>query len=101
MNDLDDSLPLRVNVSGVNFKVFLYADDIVILANNSGDLQSTKNCYHKIYRKYFSQTKQRNKIKYLQLKLKCIQLSVKKKNDEFRKKSEDIPVNPIIKILII
>ena len=43
MNDLVDFLPLGVNVAGVNIKVLLYADDIVLLANSPNDLQTMIN----------------------------------------------------------
>ena len=44
MNDLVDYLPLGVNVVGINIKILLYADDIVILADSPSDLQTMINC---------------------------------------------------------
>ena len=46
MNNLVDYLPLGVNVAGVNIKMLLYADDIVILADSPADLQTMIDCLH-------------------------------------------------------
>ena len=40
LNDLPDELPGGLNVAGVNIKILLYADDIVLLSDTSTDLQS-------------------------------------------------------------
>ena len=39
INDLVEYLPLGVNVAGINVKILLYADDIVLLAESPTDLQ--------------------------------------------------------------
>ena len=46
MNDLVDFLPLGVNIGGVNIKVLLYADYIVIIVDSPSDLQTMNNCLH-------------------------------------------------------
>ena len=46
MNDLADNLPLGVEVAGINVKVLLYADDIVLLANSPNDLQIMIDSLH-------------------------------------------------------
>ena len=40
INDLPEVLPFGVNVAGVNVKVLLYADDIVVLADSPEDLKA-------------------------------------------------------------
>ena len=39
LNDLVDNLPFGITVAGVNVKILLYADDIVVLADSVEDLQ--------------------------------------------------------------
>ena len=39
INDLVEYLPLGVTVAGINVKILLYADDIVLLADSPNDLQ--------------------------------------------------------------
>lgn len=46
INDLAEVLPFGVNVAGVNVKVLLYADDIVVLADSPEDLQAMIDRLH-------------------------------------------------------
>ena len=46
INDLAEVLPFGVNVAGVNIKVLLYADDIVVLADSPEDLQAMIDRLH-------------------------------------------------------
>lgn len=45
LNDLHDSLPGGINVAGVNIKVLLYADDLVIISESSDGLQHMINAF--------------------------------------------------------